>query len=423
MKASLSLLSKTQLFTSYRQKAFAFGLLLILFNISIIVQYMQYQKLTEFDDYITDVYVEKQYKKKNYWVLKLQSDEDFSFYTTSRDNLKNIEGESIRIRLFIKDLNFLSFLQGFYSPSQILGRIGNKQARYFFMQELETMHTKETVPLYKALYFAGTIPAHLRHKLSALGINHLLAISGFHLGVLSFILFFILKPLYQVFQKELFPFRNAHRDIALLVFVLLFAYLYFLDFVPSLLRAYAMSLFAYILYDRGVKILSFYSLFLVVSFLIALWPKLIFALGFWFSVAGVFYIFLFLYHMKDLKPWQSFILLHFWVYMTMLPLVHYFFGSFSLYQLYSPLLTMGFILFYPLSLLLHLFGQGYILDSSLQWLLNLDIIVTEIFIPLWFFIFYLFISLLSTLYRFFFFLLFLFSISVLGYFLYGVTQF
>jgi len=421
MKASPSLLSKTELFLSFRQRLFTFGLLLVLFIISIFIQYLQYQKFTEFDEYISDVYVQKQYKKKNYWVLKLQSTEGFSFYTSSRDNLKNLEGEHLRVRLFIKELDFLSYLKGFYLPSQILSSLQDKQRRYTLMQDMQTLHSKETLSLYQALYFAGNIPMNVRHQLSALGINHLLAISGFHLGVLSFILFFIFKTIYKPIQERLFPYRNAHRDIAVLVFALLFSYLYFLDFVPSLLRAFAMSIFAYALYDRGVKLLSFSSLFLVVGFLIALWPKLLFALGFWFSVAGVFYIFLFLHHMKDLKPWQSFILIHFWVYLAMLPIVHYFFGSFSLVQLLSPLLSMGFILFYPISLFLHLLGLGYILDPALEYLLGLDLFVLDVLIPLWLFLLIVLISLLAILHRFFFYLLLFFNLGICGYFLYGVT--
>ena len=367
------------------------------------------------------MYVQKQYKKKNYWVLKLQSSEGFSFYTSSRDNLKNLEGEHLRVRLFIKDLDFFSYLKGFYLPSEMLSPLQEKQRRYTLMQDLGSLHSKQTLPVYQALYFAGNIPISIRHQLSALGINHLLAISGFHLGVLSFILFFILRTIYKPIQGRLFPYRNAHRDIAVLVFILLFAYVYFLDFVPSLLRAFAMSVFAYILYDRGIKLLSFSSLFLVVGFLIALWPKLFFALGFWFSVAGVFYIFLFLHHMKDLKPWQSFILIHIWVYLAMLPIVHYFFGSFSLAQLFSPLLSMGFILFYPLSLFLHLVGMGEVLDPGLEYLLDLDLFVIDILTPLWLFILILIISLLAILNKGFFYLLGFFNLCICGYFLYGVT--
>lgn len=421
MKASPSLLSKSELFISLRQKTFALVLLISIFLISLFLEYSHYQKLTEFDDYITDVYVEKQYQKKNYWVLKLQSSKGFSFYSSSRDNLKNIEGSHVRIRLFIKDLDFLSYLKGFYLPSQILLRLDQKEKRYEFMKYMKEIHSKTTAPLYNALYFAGSIPSSTRQQLSALGVNHLLAISGFHLGVLSFVLFFILRPLYVVFQQRFFPYRNAHRDLSIVIFTLLFFYLYLLDYVPSLLRAFSMSIFAYVLYDRGIKIFSFSSLFIVVGFLIALWPKLLFSLGFWFSVSGVFYIFLFLHHMKALKAWQSFILMHIWVYLAMLPIVHYFFGSFSLMQLLSPLLTMLFILFYPLSLFLHLLGIGHSLDWVLEELLGLSIIVSEEFVPLWFFLFIILISLLAIKSRGFFYLLFIFNLALLGYFLYGVT--
>lgn len=422
MRASLSLLSKTELFLSYRDKAFVLIMLLSLFCVSIFIEYKQFKKLTEFDDYITTVWVEKQYKKKNYWVLKYQSIEGFGFYTSSRENLKEIEGNYLSIRLFTDKLDFLSYLKGFYVPSQILSRLKGKEFRYTLMHKLKQLHTPGTGPLYNALFFAGSIPPSLRHQLSALGINHLLAISGFHLGVLSLLLFFILKLLYKPLQGRYFPYRNAHRDISIFILTVLFGYLYFLDFVPSLLRAFSMSVFAYFLYDRGMKILSFASLFLVVSFLIALWPKLIFALGFWFSVAGVFYIFLFLHHMKDLKPWQSFILLHFWVYLSMLPVVHYFYGSFSFYQLYSPILTMAFILFYPLALFLHLISLGFLLDPILDYILGLDIPITLIFTNFWMLIIYLFISLLAIFKRFFFYCTGIFSLLLMTYFFYSVTK-
>ena len=377
--------------------------------------------MTEFDDYITTVWVEKQYMKKGYWVLKYQSIEGFSFYTSSKENLKDLEGEYIRVRFFTDKLDFLSYLKGFYVTTQILSHSQGRVQRYILIDKLEALHTKTSAPLYSALFFAGSIPASIRHQLSALGINHLLAISGFHLGVLSFLLFFIFKLIYKPLQGRYFPYRNSHRDIALFIFFILFAYLYFLDFVPSLLRAFAMSLFAYFLYDRGMKLLSFSSLFLVVFFLIALWPKLLFALGFWFSVAGVFYIFLFLHHMQELKVWQSFILIHLWVYLTMLPVVHYFYGSFSYYQLLSPLLSMLFILFYPLTLLLHLFFLGSVMDPILDFLVALEIHVSEIFTDLWMLVSYLFVSLLAIFYRVFFYVVGLCGLFFLAYFLYRIT--
>lgn len=423
MKASVSLLSKTPLFETYKQQIAVYGLLFLLFLTSVFFKYQDYQKFTQFSDYTTNAWVEKQYMKNGHWVLKLQSSEGLSFYTISKEDLKPLDGYTVEIRLYTKSVDFFSYVKGFYAHSTILSLYPRMQKRYELMRELESLHDDAIAPLFSALFFAGPLPKPIRERLSALGISHLLAISGFHVGVLSFVLFFVIKTLYRPIQGRYFPYRHGNRESVALVLILLFFYLYFLDFTPSLTRAFTMSVFAYLLYDRGVKILSFSSLFLVISFLIALWPALLFSLGFWFSVAGVFFIFLFLHHMQALRPWQSFLLLHLWVYVAMLPFVHYFYGAFSLHQLFSPLLTMLFILFYPLELFLHLIGQGTQLDFVLHYLLALKITVIELLIPFWVFLSYLFLSLAAIFSRFIFALLGLFCFTLLAYFLYRVAEF
>ncbi len=401
----------------------ALGLLFIIFCASLLFKYNTYKRVSEFNDYTSRVWVEKQYMKGTYWVLKLQSTEGFFFYTTSRDDLKELDGYYLKVKIFTEGLDFISFLKGFYAPSVLLSREQLRQERYLLMDKLTEIHQDRILSLFQALFFAGPLDKFTRDQLSALGINHLLAISGFHLGVLGFILFFLFKAVYRPVQERFFPYRNAHRDISVVVLTVLFLYLCFLNLVPSLLRAFAMSAFAYIIYDRGVKVLSFSSLLIVVIFLIAIWPTLLFTLGFWLSVAGVFYIFLFLHHMSGLKAWQSFVLLHLWVYLAMLPIVHLFFGTFSLYQLYSPLLTMLFILFYPVELLLHLIVRGDLLDPVLYYLLHLPIKTIEIFLPLWSFVGYLVFSILAVFHKSFFILVFLFDLGLLGYFLYRITEF
>ncbi len=422
MKASPSLLSKTRLFTSWQQIGLSLGLLFLVFCSSLFLEYQAYKKITEFNDYTSTVWVEKQYKKNDKWVLKLKSTEGFSLYTTSTEDLRPLLGYFLDIKMFTEGLTFISYLRGFYSPTVLLSRNQLRQERYMLMDKLEEVHQSSNASLFKALFFAAPLDKSLRNQLSALGINHLLAISGFHLGVLGFILFFIFRSVYQPIQERFFPYRNAHRDMSVLVLAVLFSYLYFLDFVPSLLRAFAMSLFAYLLYDRGMKILSFSSLFMVVMFLISLWPKLLFVLGFWLSVAGVFYIFLFLHHMKELKAWQSFVMLHLWVYLAMLPIVHVFFGTFSLYQLYSPLLTMLFIIFYPAELFLHFIAQGDSLDTFIDHLINLQINTIEVFLPLWSLFVYILFSVLAVFHKLFFNLILFFDLGLLCHFLYRVTE-
>jgi len=67
----------------------------------------------------------------------------------------------------------------------------------------------------------------------------------------------------------------------------------------------------------------------------------------------------------------------------MLPVVHSIFAVTSSYQLLSPLLSLLFILFYPLVMLLHLLGIGGVLDSTLLWLFSLPKESVDHFLPWW----------------------------------------
>jgi len=107
-------------------------------------------------------------------------------------------------------------------------------------------------------------------------------------------------------------------------------------------------------------------------FLLSMKVELLFSISFWFSVSGIFLIYLFLHHFKDLKNYQTLLAINFWVYLTMIPIVHYIFPLFTPLQLLSPFLSLAFILFYPLELFLHLIGYGSLLDPVLLDLFNLQ---------------------------------------------------
>jgi competence protein ComEC len=78
----------------------------------------------------------------------------------------------------------------------------------------------------------------------------------------------------------------------------------------------------------------------------------------------------------------SLLFIPFGIFILMLPVVHYIFGVTSAYQLLSPLLSLLFIPFYPLVMLLHLLGFGGILDSVLLWLFSLPGKSAENLLPL-----------------------------------------
>lgn len=242
-----------------------------------------------------------------------------------------------------------------------------------------------------------------------------MAISGFHLGVLSAVLFFFFGLFYKPLQQRYFPYRSGSRDLFIIVALFLFLYVWFLDFTPSLLRSFAMLIVGYFLYDRGLKVVSMQTLFLTVLLLIAFMPKLLFSIGFWLSVSGVFYIFLFLIHLGEMKKLSIFLLLPIFVYLSMLPFSLYIFGTFSLWHPLSILWTTLFTLFYPLSIVMHFVGFGEIFDGWLLKLLSLGENPQTLHVRALVFYLHGGLSFLAVRYRFVFYALALYSFFILIY--------
>ena len=345
---------------------------------SLLIEYQNYQKLTRFDSQILQATVLKQYKKtsssskKTFQILKLKSQDGLTFYTKSKKSLQNIKGKRVKLEVWAGKISFYEYLTSFYAYSKIKYIYKTITLKEKLNSYVSSSHPNKNIAnIYQALYTATPLSKNLQTTFSTLGVSHLLAISGFHLGVLSALLFFFLRPIYSFAQNRFFPYRNSKLDIFLIISTILLAYLIFLDSPPSLLRAFGMLLVGFILYDRGIKIISMQTLFLTVLLLLVFFPKLVFALGFWLSVSGVFYIFLFLIHFKDLNKIWQFILVPFWVYMLMLPFSLAIFGNFSIYHPLSILWTTLFTLFYPLSIFLHVIGFGNLFDSLLESLILL----------------------------------------------------
>jgi competence protein ComEC len=160
-----------------------------------------------------------------------------------------------------------------------------------------------------------------------------------------------------------------------------------------------MMAFGFFLYHRSFKIISFEVLFVSILFILSIIPEFLFSIGFWFSISGVFYFYLFLYHFSHLKNWQIFLLLNFWVYIAMVPIVHFIFPDFSLYQLFSPFLTMAFSIFYPFEMFLHLIGFGDMLDAVVLKLFSFKAEIYKIQTPLWFLLSYLVVSILAIFHK------------------------
>ncbi|MCQ2728204.1 ComEC/Rec2 family competence protein [Helicobacter pylori] len=404
-------------------------ILSLLLAINLYLEYLNHQKLDFSKPTSLNAQILLQYPKtkdqKTYFVLKLQS-KGMIFYTTIKEPLKNLQYRHAQFFGKIKSCSFLESLKSCFFQTYSFSLTRKQDLKSHLRHFIDSTHSNALVGnLYRALFIGDSLNKDLRDRANALGINHLLAISGFHLGILSASVYFLFSLFYTPLQKRYFPYRNAFYDIGVLVWVFLLGYLLLLDFLPSFFRAFLMGLLGFLACFFGVRILSFKLLVLACCIAIALLPKLLFSVGFLLSVCGVWYIFLFLKHTQIFFKDSSFfkrsfqaIALSVLVFLNMLIVAHAFFPMFSPYQLFSIPLGLIFIVFFPLSLFLHAVGLGSLLDNILS--MPLTIPTISVPSPLWLLGAHLFLTVLST--RFFKVYLSMNGLSM-GFFLYCCYQY
>ncbi|GAA9995220.1 ComEC/Rec2 family competence protein [Helicobacter pylori] len=418
-----------ELLTTPKEYLLCGVILSLLLVLNLYLEYLNYQKLDFSKPTSLNAQILLQYPKtkdqKTYFVLKLQS-KGMIFYATIKEPLKNLQYRYAQFFGKIKPCSFLESLRSCFFQTYSFSLTRKQDFKSHVRHFINSAHSSALVGnLYRALFIGDSLNKDLRDRANALGINHLLAISGFHLGILSTSVYFLFSLFYTPLQKRYFPYRNAFYDIGVLVWVFLLGYLLLLDFLPSFFRAFLMGLLGFLACFFGVRLLSFKLLILACCIAIALLPKLLFSVGFLLSVCGVWYIFLFLKHTQAFFKTSSFLVRSFQVislsvlvFLNMLIIAHAFFPMFSPYQLFSIPLGLIFIVFFPLSLLLHAVGLGSLLDSILN--MPLTIPTISVFSPLWLLGVHLFLTILSAR----FFKVYL-SMNVLsaGFFLYCCYQY
>ncbi|MDD5158019.1 ComEC/Rec2 family competence protein [Sulfurimonas sp.] len=406
--------------------------LFLLFCISIlfttvIFEYKNYKEFIRFDSQVVQATVIKQYtKEKNskiFQVLKLHSDDGLTFYTTAKKSLKPLTDRKIEIEIFPNELSFYSYFTTFFAKSKIKQIYSETSLKQKVNERISNAHQNQDIAnIYQALYTSAIVKQELQTAFSNLGVAHIISISGFHLGVLSAILYFFLSPIYRFFQSRFFPYRNSKVDLFAIVVVVLFFYMIFLDSPPALVRSFGMFVVGFVLYDRGIKILSMQTLLVTIFLLLAFFPRLGFTLGFWLSAGGVFYIFLFLIHFKNLSTLWQIAGISVLVYLFMLPASLFIFQNFTLYHPLSIILSVLFTPFYPLSIFLHFVGYGDFFDSFLAWLLTLSRDGTKIELSPYLFLLHIELSFLAIFDKFWMWALILLSSSIIIYAVYDVAK-
>ncbi len=326
-----------------------------------------------------------QYQKtkndKTYWVLKLDSGGHI-FYMTSREDLKPLQGRYIRV-YGKTNCGFLEYFKSCFFINFTFSTLPKRDFIQPITNYIDSQHQNPlNASLYKTLFFGIALHKQWRDVSNLLGLAHIIAISGFHLGVLSSFLFFVLAPIYRFFQRRYFSYRNELYDLSLIIICVMFGYLVILDFLPSFLRAFVMAVIGVFLYYSGLQIVSFKLLLLAGLICVGMFPGVLGSIGFILSMFGVFYIFLFVKYCKTknlVLYWTYFNVV---IFLSIMPIVHYFFPYFSPYQLVSIPVSLSFVVMFPIMILLHCVGFGGIFDRLLDFVLALEIPSIDYYLPL-----------------------------------------
>ncbi|WP_026804449.1 ComEC/Rec2 family competence protein [Aliarcobacter lanthieri] len=378
-----------------RQLVFIF-ILIFVFLSNMIYQYSNYFEFKSENVFEIRAEVINIYKKDKYDILKLKTS-DFEFFTiiTKDETLKKFD--VLNVVIDTRKVTFIDYLKGFFTTILYFDKLDRKSTfKDKILKNIEENHEDEKIiELYNALFLAVNVSKELRDVFVNYAITHVVALSGFHLVVLSFVIYWLLYFPYSFFQNRYFPYRNRKFDILLITMAILFYYLILTDIVPSLLRAFVMYCLGIYLLRSNIKILSYLTLLYTFLIVIAFFPQYIFSIGFWFSIFAVFYIYLFIQYFKNYNKWFLFIFFNIWMFLIFNPIVHYYFPQTSYEQFYSIPITILFNIFYPAQILAHFFYISSFFDEYLKIFIEYKIYVYEVFTPLYFYILYLLVSFLS----------------------------
>ncbi|WP_066408433.1 ComEC/Rec2 family competence protein [Aliarcobacter skirrowii] len=370
--------------------------LLFVFMINILFNYLSYKELKKEYIFETKAEVLNIYPKEKFDVIKLKG-EGFEFFASfSKDN--NFEKlDLINVVIDTRNITFYTYLKGFFTKILYFERgEKNNSVKEKIIKNIEENHDDFMIrELFNALFLAIPVSSQLRDIITAYGIAHVVALSGFHIVVLSFVIYWILYFPYSFLQNRYFPYRNRRFDILLITMAILFYYLLLTDIVPSLLRAFVLFSLGLYLLRSNIKVISYITLFYTFLIVIALFPQYIFNIGFWFSIFAVFYIYLFIQYFKNGNKILLYIFFNIWMFLIFNPIVHYFFPQTAIEQFYSIPITIFFTIFYPLEIVAHIFNISSYFDEFLKIFLENKIYVYEVFTPLYFFILYILFSFFS----------------------------
>lgn len=380
----------------YNQKLVLTIFLFLIFLINLSIEYNKYLDFIDEEVYEVKVEVLNIYEKPTNNILRLKS-QNFDFFANIDKSEDVKKSDVLNMAIISLDVSFWNYLKGFYATTIYFDKL-EKTPKFIdkIIEKINSNHEDEMIKeLFQTLFLGTSISKELRDICTNYGISHVVALSGFHLTVLSFTIYWILYFPYSFFHQRYFSYRNKKYDLILISLVFLFYYLILTDIIPSLLRAFIMLVLTIYFLRSNIKIVSYTNLFFTFLIVIALFPKFLFSLGFWFSIIAVFYIFLFIQYFKNLNKYFQIIFFDFWIFLVFNPIVHFYFPQTTYEQFLSIPINILFAIFYIFEIVAHIFGFAIYFDGFIKDFLSYQMNVFSVETPFYFLLIYMIFSFAS----------------------------
>jgi len=232
-----------KLFLNAKEFWITISILSAIILIRLAFEYQEYQEFISKPFYYTEAtLLQEQTKTKDhkiYKILKLKDRDGRVFYTATYSK-EDFVGKLLRVKIVpTEDISFGDYLGVFYVKSRVK-IVGDTPAtiKDLFIDGVASQHSDSRVnSFYQAIFFATPLDRPLRDDISALGVSHLVALSGFHLSILWGVIYGILAILYRPLQQRYFPYRMMLLDMGIVTLIALGYYLWFVDSPPSLMKS------------------------------------------------------------------------------------------------------------------------------------------------------------------------------------------
>lgn len=381
---------------NYSKRIVSIILLILIFLINLSIEYSKYLDFIDEEIYETKVEVLNIYEKPTNNILRLKA-QDFDFFANIDKSEEIKKSDMLNMAIISLNISFWDYLKGFYTTIIYFDNI-EKTPKFIdkIIEKINSNHEDEMIKeLFQTLFLGTTISKELRDICTNYGISHVIALSGFHLAVLSFTIYWVLYFPYSFFHQRYFSYRNKKYDLILISLVFLFYYLILTDIIPSLLRAFVMLVLTIYFLRSNIKIVSYVNLFYTFLIVVALFPKFLFSLGFWFSIIAVFYIFLFIQYFKNLNKYFQIIFFNVWMFLVFNPIVHYYFPQTTYEQFLSIIINILFAIFYVFEIIAHIFGFAIYFDGFIKDFLSYEMSVFIVKTPFYFLLIFMIFSFAS----------------------------